>query len=290
MTEQNRWNEGRFRSDTDDDRRSRRRDEEGDWRRDDRERGFRESYGSSGQSFGGFGESERWENPYGDRSARFGSSRREGQSYHGDGSYAGRGFDSNEYGNQRYGGRESGGQRFGSGPWGGYGEYDHRWGSPNYGSQNRGSSQYGGFGVSESGGATWGRDSGYGGSGWQQGSRGEYRGKGPKGYTRSDERIREDVCDRLSADDELDASDITVTVKGGEVTLEGTVADRRAKQRAEDIAESAGGVKDVDNKLRKNKGMLQEMGERLSGNQNGERGGHAGSGTKNASQSTSTSR
>jgi hypothetical protein len=32
-------------------------------------------------------------------------------------------------------------------------------------------------------------------------SLGGFFGKGPKGYTRSGDRIREDVCDRLSYDD-----------------------------------------------------------------------------------------
>jgi len=53
--------------------------------------------------------------------------------------------------------------------------------------------------------------SGYGST--THGQYGSHYGKGPKGYTRSDERIREDVCDRLSDDDEVDARDITVTVK-----------------------------------------------------------------------------
>lgn len=44
-----------------------------------------------------------------------------------------------------------------------------------------------------------------------------HKGKGPKGYQRSDERIKEDVCDRLSDDDYLDASDIDVQVTGHEV-------------------------------------------------------------------------
>jgi len=119
--------------------------------------------------------------------------------------------------------------------------------------------------------------------------RGEHRGKGPKGYKRSDDRIREDVCDRLSDDDELDASEIAVSVKEGEVTLEGSVSDRRSKQRAEDLAESVGGVRDVNNKLRTNKGMLQEMSDRLAGSQNNERG-YAGSGTKNTPPNASMSR
>ena len=78
-------------------------------------------------------------------------------------------------------------------------------------------------------------------------------------------------------------------MKDGEVTLEGSVTDRRAKQRAEDLAEAVGGVRDVDNKLRKNKGMLQEMGERLTGKENSERG-YAGSGTKNTPPNASMSR
>ncbi len=47
---------------------------------------------------------------------------------------------------------------------------------------------------------------------------GTHRGKGPKGYQRSDDRIRDDVNDRLSDDAFLDASNIDVTVSSGEVT------------------------------------------------------------------------
>jgi osmotically-inducible protein OsmY len=107
-------------------------------------------------------------------------------------------------------------------------------------------------------------------------------GKGPKGYVRSDERIREDVCDRLSDDDEVDAGDITVTVKNAEVILEGTVIDRRTKHRAEDIAESVSGAKEVTNHLRARKGFLQEIGDKLSGQDDQEHHGHSGSGTRNA--------
>lgn len=79
--------------------------------------------------------------------------------------------------------------------------------------------------------------------------RDEWRGKGPKGYRRSDERIREDVNDRLS-EGYLDASDVEVTVSNAEVTLTGTVNSRRDKRRAEDIAESVSGVSNVENRLR----------------------------------------
>jgi hypothetical protein len=75
-------------------------------------------------------------------------------------------------------------------------------------------------------------------------------GRGPKGYTRSDDRIREDVSDRLTDDWLVDASDIEVMVAGGEVTLAGTVDSRQAKRRAEDCSEGVSGVRNVQNNLR----------------------------------------
>ncbi|HEX3406540.1 MAG TPA: BON domain-containing protein, partial [Caulobacteraceae bacterium] len=79
---------------------------------------------------------------------------------------------------------------------------------------------------------------------------GPHRGRGPKGYTRSGERIREDVSDRLTDDAHLDASDIEVSVTGTEVTLNGTVDSRTAKRRAEDCADDVIGVTHVQNNLR----------------------------------------
>ncbi|HEX7947819.1 MAG TPA: BON domain-containing protein [Phenylobacterium sp.] len=79
---------------------------------------------------------------------------------------------------------------------------------------------------------------------------GEHRGRGPKGYTRSDERIRDDLHDRLTYDSWLDATDIDVQVAQGEVTLSGTVASRDDRRRAEDLAETVAGVKHVQNNLR----------------------------------------
>jgi osmotically-inducible protein OsmY len=79
---------------------------------------------------------------------------------------------------------------------------------------------------------------------------GAFAGRGPKGYTRSDERIREDVSDKLMEHPDLDASEIEVRVSGGEVTLAGSVDSRWAKRLAEDIAESCTGVRDVMNQLR----------------------------------------
>ena len=77
-----------------------------------------------------------------------------------------------------------------------------------------------------------------------------HHGRGPKGYTRSDDRIREDVSDRLTDDWVVDATNIEVTVSGGEVTLAGSVDSREAKRRAEDCAEDVSGVRNVQNNLR----------------------------------------
>lgn len=77
-----------------------------------------------------------------------------------------------------------------------------------------------------------------------------HRGRGPRGYTRSDERILEDVNDRLTEDPYLDASDIEVTVANGEVTLSGTVDSRASKRRAEDIVDEVSGVTHSQNNLR----------------------------------------
>lgn len=79
---------------------------------------------------------------------------------------------------------------------------------------------------------------------------GPHKGKGPKDYTRSEERIKEDVSDQLSDDSFLDASGIEVGVKDGDVTLNGVVDSRYSKHRAEDLAEDVTGVKNVQNNLR----------------------------------------
>ena len=78
----------------------------------------------------------------------------------------------------------------------------------------------------------------------------DHRGRGPSGYTRSDDRIREDANDALTHDRNVDATHITVKVEQGEVTLDGTVRDRQSKRRAEDAVEHISGVKHVQNNLR----------------------------------------
>ncbi|HEY7179769.1 MAG TPA: BON domain-containing protein [Blastocatellia bacterium] len=80
--------------------------------------------------------------------------------------------------------------------------------------------------------------------------RGTHAGRGPRGYQRSDERILEDINDRLTDDAYVDASDIEVIVNNSMVTLTGRVDSREDKRRSEDIAESVSGVTDVSNQLR----------------------------------------
>ncbi|HET8725928.1 MAG TPA: BON domain-containing protein, partial [Alphaproteobacteria bacterium] len=91
--------------------------------------------------------------------------------------------------------------------------------------------------------------------------RGPHRGRGPRGYRRSAERIREDVSDRLAEDPYIDVSDVEVGVDGSEVTLSGSVADRLAKRRAEDLAEWVTGATHVQNNLRvRGPGAADEAG------------------------------
>lgn len=81
--------------------------------------------------------------------------------------------------------------------------------------------------------------------------------RAPKGYKRSDERIREDVNDRLGHEQHLDPSEIEVQVSNAEVTLTGTVESRREKFLAEEIADDVGGVTEVHNQLRVRRAQTQ---------------------------------
>ena len=113
------------------------------------------------------------------------------------------------------------------------------------------------FGTGNRGyGTTWGGSGAYSeGRNLYQGEQrympqGQHAGKGPKGYRRSDERIREEICDALTQHAHIDASEIEVRVKDGEVTLTGTVDRREEKRMAEDAVERVQGVREVHNQLR----------------------------------------
>jgi hypothetical protein len=79
---------------------------------------------------------------------------------------------------------------------------------------------------------------------------GRYRGRGPRGYVRSPARIYEDLCDRLTDNPFIDASDIEVMISGTEVILSGTVPDTIALRQGQAIAEEVAGVSHVHNRLR----------------------------------------
>jgi hypothetical protein len=96
----------------------------------------------------------------------------------------------------------------------------------------------------------------YGERGWESG-RGRGRGlvgklfgRGPKGYKRSDDRIKEDICEQLWRSETIDSSEVTITVREGEVTLTGTVPERWMRHEIENIADESMGVKDIDNNIR----------------------------------------
>ena len=115
--------------------------------------------------------------------------------------------------------------------------------------------------------------SGHSGSASSWNARGPHTGRGPRGYQRSDDRIREDICDRLTHHGDIDATDIRVTVSSGNVTLDGSVDSRHGKRLAEDVAESVSGVRDVTNHIK-----TEQRGERegREGNPQDAGIGHAG--------------
>jgi hypothetical protein len=167
------------------------------------------------------------------------------------------GRSSRDWSRENWRGDESQSDRYGRGygPYPRYGEsgqYGSHGFGPQYGGSQYGSqyeSQSGGYGSGGVGfGATsdrWSREGRYG--------EGRFYGRGPRGYQRSDDRIRDDVNDRLTFDPDVDASDIIIEVHDGEVRLEGEVEDRDQKRRAEDLAESVPGVRDVSNHIKVHK-------------------------------------
>jgi len=98
-------------------------------------------------------------------------------------------------------------------------------------------------------------------------SGGDFAGLGPKGYRRSDERIHEDVCEMLTHDPHVDASEIEIAVSDGTVTLSGNVEDRNQKRRAEEAIENVSGVRDVHNNVRVSGRSDQETRSEQKGTQ-----------------------
>jgi osmotically-inducible protein OsmY len=204
----------------------------------------------------------------------------------GDYSQSGRGYGQGNYGQPNYSmGRPSYGQEYGSSGTSDYGrsnfgsgrhdrESDYSRSGSSYGSTREGG--YGGYGGQGGWREPYGEGQQYGSgqqSGWGSSSQGMHRGKGPKNYQRSDERVKEMLCERLHDDPDIDASEVTISVQGGRITLDGTVDSRRTKNAIEDVAEQIGS-QDVQNNLRVQKSS--------------ERGGMDASGKSSTSSTSST--
>jgi len=223
-------------------------------------RGYWGQGGAGGQEFGGYGGGQQtgWE----------GGSGRQGQN---------RDWD---YGGGRTVGRSQ--------------EYDReqfspgRGGSTGYGRGGTlGREEDGGWDRSAPQGQRFYREGGMTREGRQITSRqsGPFAGRGPRGYQRGDDRIREDVCEVLYHHGEIDASEVEVRVENGEVTLTGTVEDRWQKRMIEDAIEDVSGVKDVNNQLRVQQRTGQQSG---TGQNNLARTGQTTTGATTASATGAT--
>ncbi len=95
------------------------------------------------------------------------------------------------------------------------------------------------------------------------------------------------MCDRLTDDPAVDASEIDVTVSNSEVTLNGTVNSREQRRRAEDCAEQVSGVTHVQNNVRVRKeeqsGDQGTSGQGTMGSQTGTGMGKTGSSSRRTS-------
>ncbi len=89
--------------------------------------------------------------------------------------------------------------------------------------------------------------------------------RGPKGYTRSDERIKEDISERLWRTEYIDSSEVSVAVKDGVVTFSGTVPVRWMRHEIENIADSCIGVQDIENNIRVQRRTIEEANVERSG-------------------------
>jgi CBS domain-containing protein/osmotically-inducible protein OsmY len=232
---------------------------EASWGGQQGQRGGMHDYGEGG--YGGRGASESGASRAWSESQSLGTSRQPFES-RGEGSDPMRRWSGESWTDrERYG---SGGGTGYSGPSGlgwqtdaGYGA-----GATGYGGSGRGalgewSSGRGGAGSSGMGSQGMGST----GSGMGSGSAGSMgsaamRNRGPKGWQRSDERIHDDVCERLANEPGIDPSEVIVEVNGGNVVLTGSVPDRGMKYRIEDIVDGCSGVRDVDNRLRVNRGGM----------------------------------
>ena len=81
-----------------------------------------------------------------------------------------------------------------------------------------------------------------------------HSGRGPRNYTRPDASIVDELIDRMTEHEALDATEILLIVEDGVVTLTGEVPERRMKHLAEDIADAVRGVREIENRIRVDNG------------------------------------
>ena len=289
-----------------DDRGRRNEDPQGRWQDFERERGGSSSHRPNEGRFSGNQDYQ---------TGGFGNRGNEGQSQQGQGRYGGQDYDRGGLSGGGYEGRgdygSGGSGTYGSGgvtlggnynTGGGTGPQEHQSWSPgrgfhgnpgNYGGsqgsqstrneswQGRGSGrneEYR-FGSGE-GSSGFGQQTGTGGPnyGWrgrEPWDQGPHSGRGPQGYQRSSETIKEEACERLTRHGHVDASGIRIQVENGEITLEGTVKTRREKRLAEEALESLSGVRDIHNRLRVEGGILSSLFGGGSGSSDQEKEGGA---------------
>jgi osmotically-inducible protein OsmY len=268
---QNRWSSGNREEDygwnpQDRDQQGWRRNEEHDRNREtmrDRER-----FGREGTRYGGGRERGPWQggehNRWGNEGADYGTDwqQRTGQRWGEQGRYREGMERSGWQGKNWEGGRTAdyGGWhgRTGTGWQGGY-ENEQQYVGDEW-NERMGGQSFGGRGMTGQG--TWNAGM----KNWSErgemgGMQGRFTGRGPRNYKRSDQRIEEDINEKLTQHPMLDASDLEVHVQNGEVTLRGHVDHRDAKRWAEDITESVFGVKDVNNQIKvRTRGEGEESG------------------------------
>jgi BON domain len=77
----------------------------------------------------------------------------------------------------------------------------------------------------------------------------QHAGKGPKGYSKADSLIYEDICEALMKDEFIDASGVEVDVKEGVASLVGDVDDEEMRDRMIGAVHHVHGIKKIVNQI-----------------------------------------
>lgn len=251
---------------------------------------YGQGYRQGGYAQGGDGREPYNERAYNERGYNQGAYN---QRAYNEPAYSQRPYDQGEYNQSGYGRGDFAQVGFGHGgdPRLGHALGDYRgYGQGGYGHAGSSHAGYGRAGYDQGyaqGDEGWG-NAGYGMGGPQ--GRQSQRGKGPRSYARSDERITEDLCERLMQDDDIDATNINISVSNGEVALEGTVEQRWMKHRIEDLADRCSGVKDVENRIRVKRSNDSESDRPASSSNATTNGGKSVSTKANPSTTGTTAR